>query len=76
MLDLNLIMIQFSDRVNHPPLFKKSLQNETVLFGSNVTLRVSFISDLHRSASWIRRRCLDDNDPRCKKETVEVKEMV
>lgn len=69
-------MIHFSDRVNHPPLFKKGLKNETVLLGSNLTFEVTIISDLHRSTNWIRQKCLNETDPKCKRETIQVMDVM
>ena len=68
-------MIHVTDRVNHKPLFKKGLLNDTVLLGENVTFEVTIISDLHRSTTWIRQRCLNDTDPMCKPERIQVMEV-
>lgn len=66
-------MIHISDRVNHRPVFTTSLKNETVVLGSNVTLVVKILSDLHINVQWIRQKC--HNNTECPKEALEVMEM-
>lgn len=73
MLDFSFKMIHIADRVNHRPVFTTSLQNETVVLGSNVTFVVKILSDLHINVQWIWQRC--HNSSECPKQNLEVMEM-
>lgn len=64
--------LSISDRVNHAPIFKKSLKNETVFLGENVTFEMKILSDYHPTWTWFFQACLDDTE--CPKRKFEVKE--
>ncbi|CAG9809430.1 unnamed protein product [Chironomus riparius] len=49
--------VEVSERVNHAPIFKTVLKNETAVIGENVTFVVEIHSDLHRSINWIKGTC-------------------
>jgi hypothetical protein len=63
----------FSDRVNHKPIFKNKLRNQTATLGQNLAFNVEILSDFHHTVSWTRQKCI--NETECPKKKIEVKGM-
>lgn len=65
-----------TDRVNHKPIFEETPKNITALVGTTtISFKYKIVSDFHPSFECFFQKCLNETDPKCNQEKIEVTDL-